>query len=587
MLFNLTLLVDYVAMAVTLWLAFYLLGRGFPSRITLRAVVVLLALSGFFFGAFYNLFHQVTGTAALRAVLLVIGLGTWYSLTYELMPAASRKRLVWMSRSIYSLGALTSVLLISNRNAFVGEQGNVLWVGRMGVGLPYLLYGIFLILACAGILFNLLTDDKIGLSPQGRDLLLASIFPIVEVGYGLLALAITPPMPRLIQDLLIFCGVFLLGISVARHQMLVERRTTLQGFSISGLTVLILASMHAVLAWQWGLEPVMVAAVTLFAILTLSIYDLVREYLERRRLRLESAFRRELRQLEVEISGEEKLQKCLQEGLDLLCRTLNASGGCIAVRRGEQFVVAASRHSIPLQSHLDASEVNCPDVCQPGTTDLANIAWMAPAFEGETQIAVVCVRDPKTKLHYSTNDLDLLAEVAERVGTFVSISNLQPGKANQLRQLVAELQSEASDLQSGADQMMATIAINPDPELIKMVEDGLRNLPDYFKLGQLPLADWEKVSGESHVERGKYLQQILVAAIEELRPAGSRPKEPLPRLWYNYAVLHDAYVEGVPNREIMARLYISEGTFNRTRRNAVRGLTRLILERAQVAGTAQ
>ncbi len=50
------------------------------------------------------------------------------------------------------------------------------------------------------------------------------------------------------------------------------------------------------------------------------------------------------------------------------------------------------------------------------------------------------------------------------------------------------------------------------------------------------------------------------------------------RVWYNHAALYDAYMEGVPNREIMARLYISEGTFNRTRRNAIRGLARLLVE---------
>ena len=33
------------------------------------------------------------------------------------------------------------------------------------------------------------------------------------------------------------------------------------------------------------------------------------------------------------------------------------------------------------------------------------------------------------------------------------------------------------------------------------------------------------------------------------------------------------------NREIMARLYISEGTFNRTRRNALKGLARLLIEK--------
>lgn len=83
------------------------------------------------------------------------------------------------------------------------------------------------------------------------------------------------------------------------------------------------------------------------------------------------------------------------------------------------------------------------------------------------------------------------------------------------------------------------------------------------------------------MERGKQRQKFLADAIDSFRPAGTRPPEPLPRVWYSYSVLYDAYVEGVPNREIMARLYISEGTFNRTRRNALRGLARLIMERSK------
>jgi hypothetical protein len=71
----------------------------------------------------------------------------------------------------------------------------------------------------------------------------------------------------------------------------------------------------------------------------------------------------------------------------------------------------------------------------------------------------------------------------------------------------------------------------------------------------------------------------LIEAIETLRPEGTRPKEPLPREWENYVVLHDAYIEGVANREIMARLYTSEGTFNRIRRKALRGVARYLLEK--------
>jgi DNA-binding CsgD family transcriptional regulator len=57
-------------------------------------------------------------------------------------------------------------------------------------------------------------------------------------------------------------------------------------------------------------------------------------------------------------------------------------------------------------------------------------------------------------------------------------------------------------------------------------------------------------------------------------------------VWYSYIVLHDAYVEGVPNREIMARLYISEGTFNRTRRIALRALARLLIEEGRASSKA-
>jgi len=115
----------------------------------------------------------------------------------------------------------------------------------------------------------------------------------------------------------------------------------------------------------------------------------------------------------------------------------------------------------------------------------------------------------------------------------------------------------------------------------------LLHLPDTITLWQSPLADKLVLKGESHIERGKQLQQLLMESIESLRPAEKRPSEPLPRVWYNHAVLYDAYVEGVPNREIMARLYISEGTFNRTRRNALRGLSRLLMEKNRNAAKAK
>ena len=55
------------------------------------------------------------------------------------------------------------------------------------------------------------------------------------------------------------------------------------------------------------------------------------------------------------------------------------------------------------------------------------------------------------------------------------------------------------------------------------------------------------------------------------------------RSWYQYIVLYDAYVLGELNRDIMSKLYISEGTFNRTRRRAIRGVAKALQEMEQEA----
>jgi hypothetical protein len=584
MLLPLTISFDFCAIGISLWLALYLLGRGYPSRITLRAVIVLLALSGFFLGAFFNIYHQVPGSASLRAALLVIVLATWYSLTIQLLPQRFQTEQRYVNAGLYAAAVIVIIILLSTRGAFVEEQGNNLWVAHMGISLPFILYGVFQILASVGILYNLLSDPKIGLSAQGKSFLVASLLPIGAVGYGVIALALPVSMPRLIQDVLIFSGVFLMGYCVARYQTLVERRTTLQDFPLSGLVVLGFSAGYALLVWRLGYDPEVVALVMVLVIITLSIYDLVREFLERQRYRHESAFRSQLRQLEHLEGTPDAMTKSLQEGLELLCQTIEAGGGWIAELQANGYVVTATHHSLAIGSRLSAEIITGEDVFQPDDPSLINTAWIAAAIASENLMALVGVNPPRNKLSYSVDDLDLLVEVADRVATILSLFKLRSDKREQIRQLVSDAQSEVRDLRSSTDALMTTLASNPDPAFISLVEDALRHLSDYVTLGQLPLADRVGVSGENHIERGRSLHEIIVQSIKALHPAGPHPHEPLPREWFNYVVLYDAYVECVTNHEIMARLYISEGTFNRTRRNALRGLARLLLEKKRGNG---
>lgn len=571
MLFQATLFVDLIAMAICLWMAFYLFARGFPSTIALRAAVLLLALGAFFFGAYNNLFEQITGTAAWRATFLIIGLTQWYHITLHLLPEKARHRSRPLTYTVYIIATAAITLLLSTRNAFVGEVGNVLYVARMGIGLPYIMYGVFELIVLIGIHYNLLAYEQFGLKREGRYFLFASIFALIGVTYGIISLALSPPMPRLVQDLLVFSGVFVMGLSVANQQALVERRTSLQEFPVTGVVTIVLVLIYAIASLRLGLPLQLVGPIAAFVVLTHALYDLAREYLERSRARKERQFRKELHKLENE-TPENTLHLRLSMGLETLCRTLNTSSGLIAVRAGQEFVVAASRQSVEVESRLPSSLVAFDELSKLPAESLAGILHVAPSFDGRTQIAVVGIGKPNAKLEYSTGDLELLAEVADQVGTLVTLS-----ASKQTDSSAVLLQKTETDFESG--RLMDAMEHNPEPEFVKIVEDGLRHLSDYTALGQSPLADLLGVQAGSQVERGRALQEAVMEAIELLRPAEKRPPEPLPRVWYNHAVLHDAYVEGVPNREIMARLYISEGTFNRTRRNAIRGLARLLMEK--------
>ena len=178
---------------------------------------------------------------------------------------------------------------------------------------------------------------------------------------------------------------------------------------------------------------------------------------------------------------------------------------------------------------------------------------------------------------FSRTFSDIFAELVARA--FGSSGNLYTQKKEPVLGPVAEPPTRTMELKPAVSEMSAMLTSDiPEAWFIKLVEDGLRKYSDSIALGQSPLADYLGMSCNSRIARGKLLQQLLNEAIQSLHPAGICPTGALPRAWYNYIVLHDAYVVGLRNRDVMAKLYISEGTFNRTRRMALRGVAIWLIE---------
>jgi hypothetical protein len=142
----------------------------------------------------------------------------------------------------------------------------------------------------------------------------------------------------------------------------------------------------------------------------------------------------------------------------------------------------------------------------------------------------------------------------------------------------------------------------PDPEataqatLRVLVEGALRRLNDLPALAENPLLDRlggappDPAPGGERTDQGAAptldraarLREALLQAIARLRPPGPRPN-PGPQGaqggWLHYLVLQEAYVEGRPNKQIMQRYHLSEGTFHRARRRAIDALAADLAER--------
>ena len=116
-----------------------------------------------------------------------------------------------------------------------------------------------------------------------------------------------------------------------------------------------------------------------------------------------------------------------------------------------------------------------------------------------------------------------------------------------------------------------------ESEFTDQVKDALSHLYDYMYLQTHPLADFLITNATGDGIRAKMLRQILLQAIEELKPEADIPvRSPE---WRGYRILYQRYVEGLDTEEITAELAISRSQFYREHRKAVDAVAALLWDR--------
>lgn len=607
----LTTNVNLIALAASLWLGLYAITRSRKSITAWLAAATLWVLAAFFFQNAIGLNTSENNFGWMRALIVFI-VPLWIHLTFLLLPPALRQN--WMRWGIVPLGyvmaAVVSALGIFSNLLLTVQVTEPLYTDSRASGPAYYLILPLLVLGFGISLWNLWRARQVNPNPklqgQFNALIAATILAALAGAYVAVGTAYSLPLPFLLADITYFAGVFIFGYSVARYNATLEGRPIDRDFLYTLLVVGSLTLIYCLV--MWGLY---VTHQVSFLALALTVVGtvLANSMFDRARLTLDRVFyqrqfqrlRSNLRGLAREAGAGQSLNERLQTILNTMCRVMRIKRGFIAILHGDQFLVEATHDSHVVgeafsQQTLTATEIF--GLVLPARKNLQDMKLLIPLYAEGHQIGAAVLGDRENGTAYGEADLELLEDLGDQIARVIHGVASQEENAARLNDLVADFRARERALQLQVDQMLEERAIPQqaragewdEEKLIPLVEDALRQLHDFAFLGEHELAQLRVV--QSHVtpkrdgtpttflDRGKALSETLTDALNELRPDGQLPKgiQVLPREWHLYIILHDSYVEGETNRDTMSKLYISEGTFNRTRRRALRAVAKSLAE---------
>jgi hypothetical protein len=636
LLFWLTTLINVIGLAIALCLGLYIVTRMPRGGVTWLAALTLWSLSGLYL---YNaLAVAVPGGKALPWLRLSVVLALAFGFHLSLLLPSGRVepgfRILcpplripeWMVRHLGVAGrvvrqlpvpvayALALILIVIGALS-VGApaqpgDGPVLYLSDRPPTLLYPILIVYLVFICSlALLHQWLGWHRESRSVRKRQylaLLIAIILTLCGGVYLGLGVWLQADLPSLPGDVAVGIAAIFFGYRVARHNSMAEglvlrRELIYISLAIGLFTVVYVVAVQLVYQGGTIFSALTLIVIVIVGVTSLMLYDGMRAALDR--LFYREQFRRlrgNLRALAREASMGQSLPERLQFILSGLCSTLQIGRGFIALRDADAFECQATeRAQCPGQTYPLAALV-APETVELPRPDVQNpegMSLLVPIYSDDDQIGALLLGQKESGAQYTEEDLMLLDDVADQLGALILDAQTQEEEARVISEMVAAFRNREHTLQRQMQQMLAERERDARPVLegfdevgfAALVKDALRRLHDFPYLGEHDLArlrvvDWylpEEDSGfVTHIDRGKAVSAVLVDAVSKLRPEGEEPAAYAvpPRMWRQYIVLHDAYVLGELNRDIMSKLYVGEGTFNRIRNRAIRGVAKALRE---------
>ena len=602
MAYSLALLVNFLGLVLSFWLGVYIVTRSRKSRIAWSAGLTLWALAGFFANVLllidsgpapaaqpmwlrliFPIWPQQSGgsiagwTQGWAASLAIF---CWYHTSLFILPGKLTR---WQRLSlllIYALGLFALLVQIFQPDLFRTVRSDPLLVDTQSIYSIFPLFAAALVAYSGLSLLNFLEAKRRSASLiTGKQLNMLINASLIACLATVLSISGTVPgisIPVVWISGLAVAAVFFFGFGVIRYSALLDQRILRRDIIYSGVaTGLVVVLYLSVIIWliaAYNLPNSIIVILVPLAILSHSLMEEIRHVVERivydRRTRVLRSSLRSLSKLTVEQAD---LSALLSRSLETICYPVLATYAVILVFDGESArpTGAYRWNAGPVQLLRKDFEADDVQHLSPGSLPepFIETTLLVPLYASLVQIGVLLLGRPENGIHYTSEDVLLLQSPIDQVTDLIVKYRVINEYLDQIVQLPLKEKAPPTDL------IPAT-----------WVEDALQNYCDFAYLGDSPLANLNQVrvllNGTSitHLDLGKAVCQVITTAVEKLRPRSTYPSGQIPREWYPYLILHDAYFDGLPNRDIISKLYISEGTFHRTRRSAIRSVTRVLSE---------
>jgi GAF domain-containing protein len=412
-------------------------------------------------------------------------------------------------------------------------------------------------------------------------------------------------------NLICAASIIQIGYAVARYNAFVEGRTIERDLVYSLTDVVVISSIYGgiflVLYDKGQASLLALNLIVPMAIITHSLFEGSRAALDLLFYHnVMQQLRANLRLLAREAGTNAAMPERLHAMLLVMCRNLNVEKGFIALCSGDVFVVQATKDAAPVGQVFPLKQFASFEIaewCSSASKGLDQMGLLVPLWSGNEQIGALLLGAKLYGQVYTESELELLDALSDQVATVSHAAQQQEQNAEAINQMVTDFRIRERELQHHIQQLIAAqqqeAQLGPVTGFVRThsgqgdrdafassIERCLQQLHDYSYLGDeflSHLALVEQVLKTQRIDKGdrtpvtkldcgRALHELLLQALSKLRPQGAEPNryEALPRQWHPYIVLYDTYVRHELTRDVMNRLYISEATFHRIRRRAVR-----------------